>query len=193
MENSFQELLEAARQGSDEAASDLVHFYGPHVLRTVRRTLSQEIRCKFDSEDFSQAVWASFFSSPEQFSAVTEPKQLFRLLATMARNKVIDEVRRRIETHKYSVRREQRLTDLREATESLRSRESTPSQFAMAREKWIQMLKQQPQKHRRILRLKLMGRANKSIATALGVSERTVRRVLDKATEMSHEDGVDEA
>ncbi|MCA9151905.1 MAG: hypothetical protein KDA92_21530, partial [Planctomycetales bacterium] len=57
-ELTFSHLLEQVRQGSDEAAWDLVETYGPHVLRTIRRTLSREIRGKFDSDDFAQAVWA---------------------------------------------------------------------------------------------------------------------------------------
>jgi RNA polymerase sigma factor (sigma-70 family) len=184
---AFGELLERARSGSDEAAWDLVEAYGPYVLRTIRRTLSRELRGKFDSEDFAQAVWASFFSSPEQLNGVTEPQQLVGLLATMARNKVIDEMRRRFQTQKYAVRREQPLADLPDAPRKLASREPTPSQFAMARERWVQLIHEQPEQHRQVVRLKLMGRTHRAIAEQLGISERTVKRVLDRLTERAHE------
>lgn len=183
---TFEGLLEQARQGSDEAAWDLVELYGPHILRTVRRTISQEIRGKFDSEDFAQAVWASFFAASQQFNGVTEPKQLVGLLTKMARNKVIDEVRRRMQTQKYSVQRERVISEMDEGN-SLESREPSPSQFAIARERWVQMLQSQPERDRQIIRLRLMGKTNHSIAEALKISERTVRRVLDRMTELNME------
>ena len=185
-EVTFGGLLEQARQGSDEAAWDLVELYGPHVLRTVRRTISQEIRGKFDSEDFAQAVWASFFAASRQFNAVTEPRQLVGLLTKMARNKVIDEVRRRMQTQKYSVQRERVISEFEEAT-PLESRDPTPSQFAIARERWVQLLQSQPERDRQIIRLRLMGKTNRSIAQELQISERTVRRVIDRMTELNLE------
>ncbi len=192
-ETKFGDLLRRAREGSDEAAWELVESYGPHVLRAIRRTLGREIRGKFDSEDFAQAVWASFFSSPDQLDGVVEPQQLVGLLARMARNKVIDEMRRRIQTQKYSVRRERALGDVEQAGGRLKSREPTPSQFAMARERWMGILESQPERHRRIIRLRLMGKTNRSIAQQLGLSERTVQRVLDRLTEAGTDETVDDA
>jgi RNA polymerase sigma factor (sigma-70 family) len=185
---TFAELLDRARQGSDEAAWDLVEAYGPYVLRAIRRTLSRELRGKFDSEDFAQAVWASFFTSPDRLGGVTEPRQLVGLLATMARNKVIDEMRRRFQTQKYAVRREQPLAELPDAPVHLASRDPTPSQFAIARERWVRLLQAQPERHRQVVRLKLMGRTHRSIAGQLGVSEKTVQRVLDRLTEGTHDE-----
>ncbi len=179
----FGELLEQARQGSDRAAWDLVEAYGPYVLRTIRRTLSREIRGKFDSEDFAQAVWASFFRFPEQYDGVTEPQQLVGLLAKMARNKVIDEMRKRLQTQRYAVRRERPLENSSHTGRHLRSREPTPSQFAIARERWVQMIQSQSDRDRKIIRLKLMGKTHRSIAHGLGISEKTVKRVLDRLTE----------
>lgn len=189
-EGQFAALLQAAREGQDEAAAELVASYGPHVMRTIRRTLSKEIRGKFDSIDFAQAVWASLFASPEQLDGVKEPQQLVGLLATMARNKVVDELRRRVQTQKYSVRRERPLYDETNGEGELASRDPTPSQFAIARERWVSMLRAQPAHYRQVIRLKLMGKTNRSIANQLGMSERTVHRVLDRITE-SPEDSQD--
>jgi RNA polymerase sigma factor (sigma-70 family) len=183
----FGELLHRARQGSDAAAWDLVEAYGPYVLRTIRRTLSREIRGKFDSDDFAQAVWASFFGSPERLEGVTEPRQLVGLLATMARNKVIDEMRRRFQTQRYAVRREQPLAERSDSPHQLKSREPSPSQFAIARERWMRLLQAQPEHYRQVIRLKLMGKTNRSIAQQLGVNEKTVKRVLDRLTEITHD------
>jgi RNA polymerase sigma factor (sigma-70 family) len=182
----FRELLRRAREGSDEAAWDLVETYGPYIIRTIRHTLSRELRGKFDSDDFAQAVWASFFGSPEQLAGVNEPRQLVGLLATMARNKVIDEMRRRFQTQRYATRREQPLADGSSGPQ-LKSREPTPSQFAMARERWTRLLQSQPEQYQQVIRLKLMGKTNRSIADELGISEKTVKRVLDRLTETTQD------
>jgi RNA polymerase sigma factor (sigma-70 family) len=184
----FNDLLRRAREGSDEAAWDLVEQFGPYVLRTVRRTLSREMRGKFDSDDFAQAVWASFFGAPERLAEVTEPAQLVGLLATMARNKVIDEMRRRLQTQRYAVRREEPLGRASDSPRQLKSREPTPSQFAIARERFLRLLKAQPVQYQQVIRLRLMGKTNRDIAQELGVSEKTVKRVLDRLTEATQDE-----
>lgn len=181
-EATFARLLERARQGSDEAAWALVETYGPYVLRAIRRTLSREIRGKFDSDDFAQAVWASFFAAAEQFEGITEPRHFVGLLTTMARNKVIDEMRRSLLSQKCSVLREQPIEGVAHGAEALHARGPSPSQFAIARERWFEMLKNQPDRERQVMRLKLMGRTNRSIATQLQLNERTVRRILERLT-----------
>lgn len=182
-DTSFADLLQRVRQGSDDAAWDLVQTYGPYVLRTIRRTIGREIRGKFDSEDFAQAVWASFFAATDRFGDVREARQFVGLLATMARNKVIDEMRRRMQTQKYAVRRECQLDSLGDDDNQVASRDPTPSQFAIARERWLQLLQSQSERDRQVIRLKLMGRSHQSIAGQMEMSERTVRRIIERLTD----------
>lgn len=177
---SFAALFERVRKGDQDAAWDLVEIYGPHVMRAVRRTLSRDLRAKFDSDDFVQAVWASFFAVAEQISDVQEPGQLVGLLTAMARNKVVDEIRRRVETQKYSVRREEPLWKPDSSEEGFASREPRPSQVAMARERWNRMMAGQPDHYHVVMRMRLMGKTQRSIAAHLGVSEKTVQRVMDQ-------------
>jgi len=62
----FSLLLEQARAGSDSAARELIERFGPFILRVIRNRLDPRLRSIFDSADFSQAVWASFFAMPAQ-------------------------------------------------------------------------------------------------------------------------------
>ena len=59
--NDFQLLIRQVREGSQEAAWDLIERYGNHIQRFVRRRLPSALRQKFDSEDFIQSAWASIF------------------------------------------------------------------------------------------------------------------------------------
>ena len=177
-DSDFELLMNQVRDGSDSAAWDLVEQYGPYVLRAVRRNIRHEIRAKFDSQDFAQAVWTSFFDCSNQMRQVERPEQLVRLLATMARNKVIDEGRKR-DTKRYCVKNETSMNDLtHESNQGLKSKDPTPSQLAIVREKWEQVLDGQPSHYRRIAQLKLSGETNTAIAEKLGINEKTVRRVL---------------
>jgi RNA polymerase sigma factor (sigma-70 family) len=177
----FDELVAQLKAGSQDAAWELVELYGPHILRVVRRTLTREIRPKFDSQDFVQAVWASFFTHRERFLKVDRPEQLVGLLAATARHKIVDEVRRRLETKKHNVRRERSMDDSNVVVkDTLVSGDPTPSQIAIARERWTQMMDQQPEQCRQIVNLRLAGETHEAIARALGVSKKTVQRVLQR-------------
>lgn len=180
-DSRFEELVAQLKEGSQDAAWDLVELYGPYILRVVRRSLTREIRPKFDSQDFVQAVWASFFTHRDRFLNVDGPEQLVGLLAAMARHKILDEVRRRLETQKHDVRRERSMDDSSVfVKETLVSGDASPSQIAMARERWGQMMDRQPEQYRQIVNLRLAGETHEVIARTLGVSKKTVQRVLGR-------------
>lgn len=175
----FDELLASARGGCDNAAAELVDTYEPHVRRVVRRLLTREMRSKFDSADFVQAVWATFFRHRAGALRADNPEQFVCYLATIARNKLIDETRRRMETQKYNIRREARFEETHENALAARRRD-TPSQMAIARERWIQILTDEPESCREIVCMRLAGETHKAIAAKLGISKRTVQRVLKR-------------
>ena len=176
-ERDFQELMERVRDGSQDAAEELVARYGDHIVRVVRRRLSKRLRSKFDSADFQQDVWASFFANPAETFA--GPDALAAFLAGLARNKVLMAVRRRCRLQKYNVARENSLHgSAAYQADGLTAREPTPSQIAAAREKWDQLLHGQPRRYRRILTLLREGHTHVQIAHALGVHEKTIQRLV---------------
>ena len=59
--DNFVALMRRVREGSEAAAWELVDKYGGHLRRAVRRVLNPMLRSKFDSLDFVQLVWDSFF------------------------------------------------------------------------------------------------------------------------------------
>ncbi len=183
-DNEFRRLLKEVQDGSQAAACELIQRYGPHIVRVVRRRLSKQIRAKFDSFDFVQAVWASFFADPNQLVRFNHPEDLVGHLAALAHNKVVDEIRRRMRTEKYNVNRERSLNDsgLHFAGE-LADRQPSPSQVAIAHELWARLVQGQPAHYRRILELRRAGNSNQQIADQLGLNEKTVRRVIRKVLE----------
>jgi len=178
---SFAGLMQGIRDGSEEAARLLLEKYGPHILRVVRRQMHERMRSKFDSADFTQAVWASFFALQPGRLNFDRPEALVAFLTRLAQNKVIDELRVRFQTQKLNLNRENSLDgSAAHAAALVPAAQPTPSQVAMAKECWHQLLDGLPSHHQRILVLLLQGHTHQEIAGQLGVNERTIRRVIQK-------------
>lgn len=182
--NEFGDLMQRLREGSEDAARELLERYGEHILRVVRRKLHRKLRSKYDSVDFVQAVWSSFFAAAPRKYTFDHPQALMAFLVTLAQNKVVDAVRERFQTKKRNVNREHSL-DGSVAVEAagLAAREPRPSQVAAANDEWSRLLTELPARYQRVLVLLREGHTQKEIAEELGVNEKTIRRVLDKLTE----------
>jgi RNA polymerase sigma factor (sigma-70 family) len=177
--DEFATLVCRIREGSEEAMLELVEKYGDHVYRAVRRKLNRAIRAKFDSGDFVQAVWASFFENRERLLDFPSPRHLVQFLARVAQNKVIDEIRRRLVLQENNVNREVPL-DRSSARWSLVSRGPTASEVVMADECLQQMIVGRSARLRQVVELKKSGATHLEIAEVLGVDPKTVQRVLQR-------------
>ena len=179
--SEFAELMERVHDGSQDAAWQLLEKYGPHVKRYVRRSLNQEMRSKFDSLDFAQVVWASFFREPHRFRQLDSPAALLAYLASLARNKVVNEVRRRMMSDKNDLNREIGFCELEEDMNvRCPNADPSPSSVAIARERWHQLVDNQPESVRRIVELRFMGATFPEIAEQLNIDERTARRAIEQ-------------
>ncbi len=173
-DDEFALLMSQVRAGNEAAAWRLTEVYGGHVLKVVRRSLSRQLRSKFDSNDFVQTVWQSFFRDRDRILSMQTPVQFINYLKAVARNKVIDEGRRRLQTAKFDVAREESLSD------NLIHAGPRPSEVAMARETWDRVMAGQSAEHRRIVEMRFQGYTFDEIAEQLSINERTARRVIAK-------------
>lgn len=179
-QSAFREAVERVCAGSEEAAEHLINDYGPHIQRVVRRKLNQQMRSKFDSDDFVQMVWISFFAEPTRIANFQQPDELIRYLAAMAMNKLSQESRRRFLYQKHNVNREQSLEG-GSAPESTYVRKSnTPSQIVMAQERMDELMRGQSSRNRRIVEMRMAGATFVEIADELQIHERTAREVVER-------------
>ncbi len=182
-------LLVRIQQGEEEAARELLRTYESEVRLVVRRQLPRLLRSRFDSIDFLQSVWGSFFrrvrSGPSEFE---EPRHLVAFLARAAKNKVIDEYRRAASL-KQDMTREEPIWSDEDSPRDLASETDTPSQVAEAKEEYGRLRELLPMERRRLLELKAEGLSSKEVADKLGISERTVQRVLEDLRKRA---GIDE-
>ena len=92
---SFHNLIRRVRDGDEQAAAELVQRYEPAIRRAARvRLVDTRLNRLLDSTDICQSVLASFFvrTALGQFELQT-PEQLLKLLATMTRNKLVNQAR----------------------------------------------------------------------------------------------------
>ena len=173
----FGELMQQVREGSDDAIRQLLSDYGDDVLRVIRRKLMKRLRTQYDSDDFYQAVWGSFFARRELLSQFDSPGQLVAFLRSMAGNKVVDEIRHRLRK-KRNISREQRLDSEMQNNSDAIAQQPTPSEMAVAREQMDNLVGEQPSLYQRIVQLRVDGATYREIAEETGMHERSVRRVV---------------
>ncbi len=168
-------LIREAFGGSEEAARQLLDHYGTFLQQAIRGTLSPDMRQAFDSLDFAQEVWASFFADERKADKCSSPGELRAYLRAMAKYKVVDAARKE-KAQKNDHRRNRPLQD---AIPNLPlGTQPTPSQIVMGREVWEQLLSQQPALYQRVLLLLKEGKDTNEIATELDLSARTIRRII---------------
>jgi RNA polymerase sigma factor (sigma-70 family) len=181
-DNEFRRLMERVRAGCPDAAREMYDRYSEHIRRVVRRRLHQRLRTQYDSIDFTHDVWASFFRTPREEFQFDDPKLLVKYLAQVAYNKVADEHRRRFR-QKNDIRRERRLDGGgRHECQTMDppGRGPTPSQAAIANERWERLLDGQPDAYRVVLEMLRLGHNHTEIAARTGLHPKMIQRLLHK-------------
>lgn len=184
--DAFQHLLGRVQAGEPAALNELLSEYGGFVRAAVRRKLHQRLRSQYDSLDFVQDIWASLLMLPPERYRFETPEALVAFLGRVANNKVTDVFRKRFNTKKHAITREESLADAVETNEmDVEGSESTPSMVAMAAEQWEALLAELPPGHRPILEKLRDGYEYEQIAQEAGVSLSTVNRVVRRLKRLS--------
>ena len=179
----FPDLMRRVREGDGEAAQVLYDRYGAQILKVVRRRLHQPLRSRFDSEDFVQSTLTSFFVTAIQNHQFDTPEELAAFLKKMALFKVAGAYRKGRGAAKRDRSRERSLHEPLEegggAPQSFLSADgSTPSQKAVANERWEQLQQGQSPVTRKVLALLREGHTHEEIARILGLHPKTIQRQL---------------
>ena len=179
-ESQLADFLRRIQEGDESAVRELLQRFEPEVRLVVRRQLPRLLRSRFDSLDFLQSVWGSFFrrmrDAPTDFE---DSRHLVAFLARAAKNKVIDEYRRAASL-KNDMHREEPLWGEGRRPKEVAAPIDSPSEVAQAHEVFDRLHALLPEERRTMLELKAQGLSSKDIGERLGVSERTVQRVLEE-------------
>jgi RNA polymerase sigma-70 factor (ECF subfamily) len=178
-------MMERAKEGDETAVRDILARFEGDVRTAVRDRLPKRLRSQFDSMDFVQAVWESFFSGLRRQPRVFENvRHLRSFLAGVARNKVYAEHRRLTRSRKRDLAREEPLylvRGQREVERPLAGTGPTPSQEVQASERLAQLIAGRSPAEVQVITLRRQGLTFEEIAARSQLSERSVRRVIEEA------------
>jgi RNA polymerase sigma-70 factor (ECF subfamily) len=179
-EQTFRDLIRRVRAGEPQAATELVRQYEPEIRRAVRIRLTDPRLCRvLDSMDVCQSVMANFFvrAHAGQFD-LEKPEQLLRLLVTMARNKLLDQVRKQ-----HSGRRDSRRNEAGdEPLEAVADAgAATPSQIVSEKELVQAMRNHLTEDERLLADQRAKGRDWAEIANEFGSTPEALRKKLARA------------
>jgi RNA polymerase sigma factor (sigma-70 family) len=178
---TFAELIRRVAGGDQEAATRLVRDYEKAVRRVARiRLVDSRMTHVLDSMDICQSVMASFLKRMARTGGkyeVATPAQLINLLATMARNKVTDQVRRR---HTAGRDRTREKAGLAEGIE-VPDRQPSPSEKFVAKELFDEAWQALTEEERRIWKLREQGKEWAAIAGELGGAAEALRKQFERA------------
>jgi len=178
---SFADLLARLRTGDQAAAALVVDQYARRLIALARTNLDRRILRKEDPEDVLQSVFKSFFRrcGVGQFR-LDRREDLWSLLVSLTLHKC----GHRADYFRAARRNVQRETPAALGQESSASewealaREPTPLEAVMLAETVERLLGGLEPHQQQIVQLSLEGEAPARIATAVGVTQRTVQRVL---------------
>ncbi len=185
VDDDFANLIARARAGDQAAIRLFLSRFGREVQMMVRARLPQQLRDQYDSSDFAQAVWMSFFSElPHDAPSFQKVVHLRRYLAGVARNKIYEEHRRLTRMQKYDICREERLyirRNGRDVPRDVISPDPSPSQSAQAEDRFKRLIEGRSQREFDVIQLRSLGLTFAEIEARTGVKERTARRIIEAA------------
>ena len=188
----FTSLIQRARTGDEQAAADLFQRYERLIRCEIRMWMrNPRLRRQFDSVDVCQSVFGSFFTRlADGHYEINEPAQLVKLLATMARNKVVNQAAKA-----QAQRRDYRRLD-QAGDEALAGvpRGASPSRVASGREILAEIRRRLTEEERQVADLRSEGYDWSEIARKLGGTPDGRRMQLKRAmARVTSELGIDDA
>src|SRR5580704_2251065 len=180
--SSNQELLNAWRQGDQQAAELLVRRYMVRLTAMARSRLSRKLARRLDAEDAVLSAWRSFFvAAGDGRVAVPEDDNLWPLLVTLTIRKLGRQAARHT-AQRRSVDEEQNF-DREQSWQTVLSREPSPDEAALVADELESLMAALDRTDRELLSRRLQGQSVAAIAVAMSASERTLRRNLQRICE----------
>lgn len=181
--DSFAKLMGRLRGRDEEAAAAVFRRFADRLIALARSRLDPQTRRKADPEDVVQSTFRSFFTRYDAGKfGVDTWDELWTLLAVITVRKSADKVAQ-FRAGSRSVARETSPDAGAEGWQGVLEavdREPTASAAAMLAETVEQLVQMLKPAYRPAIELSLQGYSVPEVATRLGHSERTVRRLRDR-------------
>lgn len=185
----WERLIDGLHRGNAEVLRSFYADYGP-MLRTIADSrLAPGLRRRFDADDVIQSTFRTFFRRAQiGYFQFEDNQRLWNLLCAITLTKLREKARFH-QRQSRGISREVAVDQTNDAGDSAQSdlglvaAGPTPAAAAEFADTFDKLLASLDEEERRLVDLKLQDQTNDEAAEALGVSERTVRRVLSRLQE----------
>ncbi len=184
--DDWERLIKGLMSGDEVILREFHRKFGPMLHGIADSRLAPSMRRRFDADDVVQSAFRTFFRRARiGYFKFDDNQRLWNLMCAITLTKLREKARFHTR-HSRSVKREQSVEGSGEsasARSELESSQPTPAEsieFADAFEALLSSLDENEQK---LVDLKLQDLTNDEVAETLGVSERTVRRMLNRLQE----------
>lgn len=175
---NFEQLILMVRAGDNAAAAEFFRRFEPHVRRLIRvRLTSPSLRRTTDSIDVCQSVMADFLIRVTlgQFE-MSSTEDVFKLLAVMARNKVI----KRVEKERAARRDVRRMAPTSVDEMALAGGGDTPSRLVAANELLSVIYTKLTGEERYLVEQRANGREWKELAEEMNTTPEAIRKRVER-------------
>jgi RNA polymerase sigma-70 factor (ECF subfamily) len=181
---TFADVLARARQGDNEAMTQLIRQYEPQIRRAARTRLGPALRPRVDSIDLVQSVHRSLMGHLRRNKfAITKPEDLTALAVTFVTRKV---------SHLWrTIQLEERVLRLVNLLRPRISAEEDPAASVERLDCVRHLLEEVDDSDRRLLELHLENHSTKEIAARLNLKENGVRARRSRLFRRLRENGID--
>jgi RNA polymerase sigma-70 factor (ECF subfamily) len=185
------ELLNRWRAGDEDAARQLFDLYVDRLLALARQRISQRLASRVDPEDVVQSVFRTFFNRAKdgQFH-IEEPDDLIKLLARITVHKTF----RQIAFHRAAKRNLNLETGHGDEAQNqllnLLDRGPTPDNANEFLDQLEHFLSELRFEDRQIIELRMQGYKDVEIAKKLNISDRKIRRLMERVRGLAEKEGI---
>jgi RNA polymerase sigma factor (sigma-70 family) len=183
--------LDALQAGDEEAARQLFDRYAEQLVLLARRRISQRLSSRIDAEDIVQSVFRTFFHRARQGQFhVEDPDDIVKLLARITVYKTFRQVAFHRRAKRNASQETGQVDDAQEMLMKLLAGEPSPEETAAFLDQLEHFLGKLKAEERQILEMRMEGHSNVDIASHMKVTDRHIRRVMEKVREKAESEGL---
>lgn len=183
-EPQWDQLINGLKEGDPQIVEDFFFKYDPVLRRIANRYLTSGLRRRLDAEDVVQSAFRTFFRRANEGEfEFSDGQKLWNLMCAITLTKVREKDRFH-KRRKRSYHRESAPNDDSNDSGVVRFEAAdprlSPSAAAEFSDQFSHLLESLGEEERQVVELKLQECTNEEVAASLGVSERTVRRIVKR-------------
>jgi RNA polymerase sigma-70 factor (ECF subfamily) len=177
--------------GDEDAARQLFDRYAEQLVLLARKRISQRLASRIDPEDIVQSVFRTFFHRAKQGQFhLDDPEDVVKLLARITVHKTF----RQIAFHKRAKRdataEAPHGDDAQDLLLKLVTGEPSPEETAEFVDNLEHFFTRLGDEERRILEMRMEGYTNVEIANRMGITDRKIRRIMERVRALAEKDGI---